>query len=242
MAFVNADRVKETSTTTGAGTYDLDGGVTGFRTFVAGIGTGNTCWYVATNGVDWEIGVGTVTDASPDTLARTTILSSSNAGAAVNWGAGTKTLFCGLPASKAKEAASQTVAGVVELAIAAEYRTGTDTARVPAIDQIWAAAAEVTLTDAATIAVGMSTFINAVVTLGGNRTLGNPTNAKVGQSGYIRVVQDATGSRTLSYETDWEFEQGSAPILSTAANAQDILFYLVVAANRVFATLVKAIS
>ncbi len=100
MALVNADRVKETSVTTGVGAYDLAGAVTGFRTFVAGVATGNTCWYCATNGTDWEVGIGTVTDATPDTLSRTTILSSSNAGAAVNWGAGTKTIFCTLPAER----------------------------------------------------------------------------------------------------------------------------------------------
>jgi len=94
MPFVNADRVKETSTTTGTGTYDLAGAVAGFRTFVAGIGTTNLCNYVAENGTDWEVGIGTVTDATPDTLARTLVLASSNAGAAVNWGAGTKNIFC----------------------------------------------------------------------------------------------------------------------------------------------------
>ncbi len=101
MAFAIDDRVKETSTTTGTGTYDLAGAVAGFQTFVAGIGTGNTTWYAATDGTGWEIGIGTVTDATPDTLARTTILSSSNADAAVNWGAGTKTITCSLPASRA---------------------------------------------------------------------------------------------------------------------------------------------
>jgi len=101
MALVLADRVKETSTSTGTGTYDLDGPVTGFQGFVVGVGNGNTTYYAAINGTDWEVGIGTVTDAAPDTLARTTILASSNSDAAVNWGAGTKTLFCTLPALKA---------------------------------------------------------------------------------------------------------------------------------------------
>lgn len=101
-------------------------------------------------------------------------------------------------------------------------------------DTTWAAGAEVTLTDSATIAVDMSTFINAVVTLAGNRTLGNPTNEKVGQQGYIRVVQDATGSRTLSFGTDYEFAGGTAPTLTTTANAEDLLFYMVLATDRVF--------
>lgn len=100
MAFAYADRVQETSTTTGTGTYNLAGAVTGFRGFVAGIGTTNTCHYCATDGTDWEVGVGTVTDAATDTLARTTILASSNSNNAVNWGAGTKNIFCTIAAAK----------------------------------------------------------------------------------------------------------------------------------------------
>jgi hypothetical protein len=95
MALVIADRVKETTTTTGAGTLNLAGAGTGFRTFVAGIGNGNVCPYIIDNGLgEWETGLGTVTDATPDTLARTVILASSNAGAAVNFSAGTKTVAC----------------------------------------------------------------------------------------------------------------------------------------------------
>jgi hypothetical protein len=126
-------------------------------------------------------------------------------------------------------------------ATAAQYRANTASLTLQT-DAVWSAAAEVTLTDAATIAVDMSTFINAVVTLGGNRAMGNPTNEKVGQSGVIRIVQDATGSRTLSYGTDWEFAGGTAPTLSTAANAQDLLFYHVIATDRIYASLVKAIA
>jgi hypothetical protein len=124
-------------------------------------------------------------------------------------------------------------------ATAGQYRANTASLTLQT-DAVWSAAAEVTLTDAATIAVDMSTFINAVVTLGGNRALGNPTNEKVGQSGVIRIVQDATGSRTLTYGTDWEFAGGVAPVLSTAANAQDLLFYYVIATDRIFGNLIKA--
>lgn len=100
MALVYDPRVKETSTTTGTGTYDLLGETTGAQGFVAGIGNGNTCYYMATNDVDWEEGLGTVTDGAPDTLARTSILNSSNGGSAVSWGAGTKTIFCTPPAGQ----------------------------------------------------------------------------------------------------------------------------------------------
>jgi len=103
MALVVNDRVKETSTTTGTGTLSLAGAVSGFQTFVAGIANSNTTFYCIVNdsGTEFEIGIGTVTDASPDTLSRDTILESSNSDSAVNFSSGTKTVFCTLPASKA---------------------------------------------------------------------------------------------------------------------------------------------
>ena len=103
MAFVINDRVKETSTTTGTGTLDLAGAQQGFETFVAGIGNTNTTYYAIFNQgtAEFEVGIGTVTDATPDTLSRDTIISSSNGDAVVNFTGGTKDVFCTLPASKA---------------------------------------------------------------------------------------------------------------------------------------------
>jgi hypothetical protein len=98
MALVVADRVKETTATTGTGTYTLAGAVGGFESF-ASIGNANTTYYACTDGTDFEVGIGTYT-ASGTTLARTTILQSSNSDAAVSWSAGTKTIFCTLPAEK----------------------------------------------------------------------------------------------------------------------------------------------
>jgi hypothetical protein len=102
MALVVNDRVKETSTTNGTGTFDLGGAVSGFESFVTAIGNGNTTYYsiVNENG-EFEVGLGTVTDAATDTLSRDTIISSSNSDAAVNFTEGTKNVFCTLPASKA---------------------------------------------------------------------------------------------------------------------------------------------
>lgn len=99
MAYV-ADRVKETSTTTGTGTLSLAGAVANFVGFVAAIGTGNTCYYaiVHQSAAEWEVGIGQVTDATPDTLSRTTVLASSNAGALVNFSAGIKDVFVTIPA------------------------------------------------------------------------------------------------------------------------------------------------
>ena len=98
MPLVYADRVRETTTTTGTGTLNLAGADTGFQTFVAGIGTGNQCHFCTTDGTNWEVAEGTVTDAAPDTLSRDRILASSNGGAAVSWGAGTKEVYCVSPA------------------------------------------------------------------------------------------------------------------------------------------------
>jgi len=102
MALVVSDRVRDTSTTTGTGTYTLSGTPpTGFQAFSA-IGDGNTTYYCATFGSNWEVGVGTYTTAGT-TLARTLIIASSNSNAAVNWGAGTKDIFCTFPAGLAAD-------------------------------------------------------------------------------------------------------------------------------------------
>jgi hypothetical protein len=89
------------------------------------------------------------------------------------------------------------------------------------------------LTDGATITPDFALANNFSVTLGGNRTLANPTNLTVGQSGVIKVTQDATGSRTLAYGTNWDFAGGTAPTLTTTANAVDILAYYVDGASNI---------
>ena len=101
MALVLADRVKETTTTTGTGTLTLAGAATGFQPFSV-IGDGNTTYYSISSpsGSEWEVGIGTYT-SSGTTLARTTILASSNSGSAVNLSAGTKDVFVTYPAGKA---------------------------------------------------------------------------------------------------------------------------------------------
>lgn len=129
----------------------------------------------------------------------------------------------------------------VDFATKEEIRAATAD-QVIGTDEAWAAMEAVTLSDAATIAVDMALGINFTVTLGGNRTLGQPTNVKQGQSGFIRIVQDGTGSRTLGYHADWKFAGGVDPTLSTPLNTVDVLFYQVLAPNFIYATLVKALS
>lgn len=97
----------------------------------------------------------------------------------------------------------------------------------------------VSLTDAATISVDFNAGFNFTVTLGGNRTLGAPSNAKVGQTGCIFIVQDGTGSRTLAYHANWKFGAGNDPVLTTAAASVDVLCYVVRTSSFIFASMIK---
>lgn len=104
MSLVLADRVRQTSTTTGSGTFTLDGSVTGFQSFSA-IGDGNTTYYTITLDFQWEVGIGTY---SAGTLTRDTVISSST-GSKIVFGAGTKDVFVTLPSQKAVTAGTDAV-------------------------------------------------------------------------------------------------------------------------------------
>ena len=97
MALVVKDRVQETSTTTGTGTFTLAGAVTGFQSFSA-IGNGNTTYYAIVGGSEWEVGLGTYT-SSGTTLSRDTVLASST-GSKIDFSAGTKNVFVTYPAEE----------------------------------------------------------------------------------------------------------------------------------------------
>ena len=101
MALVINDRVKVTSTTTGTGPMALGSAVTGFETFAQGIGNSNTTYYCIFNQgtTEFEVGLGTL-DGTSANLTRTTPISSSNSDSAVSFSAGTKDVFCTMPASK----------------------------------------------------------------------------------------------------------------------------------------------
>lgn len=112
MAFSTADFVQESTTTTGTGTYSLGGANTGFQTFISGNTTGDTVRFSVTNGTDWEVCEGVITSGTPDTLTRGTVLSSSNAGSAVNWGAGSKTVSQVFTADEAASIGTVTSVGI----------------------------------------------------------------------------------------------------------------------------------
>lgn len=93
------------------------------------------------------------------------------------------------------------------------------------------------LTDGATITPDLTVSANLSVTLGGNRTLANPSALTAGQSGSIFITQDATGSRTLAFGSYWDFASGTAPTLTTTANAVDRLDYIVRTSTSIHAVL-----
>ena len=100
MALIVADRVQETTNTTGTGAYTLGGAVSGFQTFASEVSNADTVYYSITDNVNFEVGLGTYA-SSGGTITRTTVFTSSNSNNAVNWGAGTKNIFLTYPADKA---------------------------------------------------------------------------------------------------------------------------------------------
>lgn len=210
--------------------------------WVGGEGTAPTDYinyYIGASGMTASIGSG-VDIRGPTGVGTGDLLASNN----LSDVASASTAFGNI-----KQAASSSATGVVELATDAETQTGTDTARAitPAnltakeasvaevrantadriltTDIVNSAMAVVTLTDASTIAWDMSTGIDFQVTLGGNRTLGNPTNTIVGRRGRIKVIQDGTGSRTLTKSSNLKTAGGAAISLTTTAAAVDYIDY-----------------
>lgn len=140
-----------------------------------------------------------------------------------------------------RAAAALGTSAVLDKTTAAQFRNDTPD-KVLTTDQVWGAATSVALTPGATVSIDLNTGLNFTLAMGGNYTLANPTNGKDGQSGKIEITQDATGSRTLAYGANWLFSGGSDPILSTAANARDVLFYEVLADGKLLGSLVKGLA
>ena len=112
-------------------------------------------------------------------------------------------------------------------------------------DQNWTGAqrgAIAALTDASTILVDFNSGNNYSVTLGGNRTMGQPSNQVAGQSGSIFITQDGSGSRTLAWHSDWKWAAATAPTISGTANAVDRIDYIVEAPNKIHAVATLAVA
>jgi hypothetical protein len=190
MALVVRDRVRETTNTTGTGTYTLAGAVGGFESF-ASVGNSNTTYYVCTDDTDFEVGIGTYT-ASGTTLARTTILESSNSDNAVDWGAGSKDIFVAQPAEKAVylDASDQLViAGTAVTSTAAELNK---------LDGVTATTAELNYVDVTTLGTveaskAVTADSNADVKFGDSDKLvfGAGDDLQIYHDGSNSYVQDA---------------------------------------------------
>jgi hypothetical protein len=187
----------------------------------AGAVNGQQYYWMLEEGSDFELFIGTWT-ASGTTVSRDTVLVSKIAGTKGT----TKLTLAGNAALRSISPQEAFAELRLTKAAASDLRTGTDDAKYMTAKAIRDAFAFVALTDASTIAIDMATGFNFSATLGGNRTLGAPSNSIAGQAGLILITQDGTGSRTLSFNSAWKFA-GGTPTASTAAGTVDAIAYTV---------------
>jgi len=229
MAFIVADRVQETSTTTGTGSFTLDGAATGFQTFASVLSSADTTYYTIADqgGANWEVGLATFT--SPSTLARTTILSSSNAGSAVNFAAGTKNVFITYPAGRSVLSNSS---GVVPVNVG-----GTGASALTANNVI--------LGNGTSAVQFVAPGTNGNV-LTSNGTTWASTTPAAGPATYVRTAFTATGGQTtftvaytvgavevfvngiLLNSADYTASNGTSVVLASACLVGDIVEFIAI--------------
>jgi hypothetical protein len=189
MAFAIADRVQETTTTTGTGTVVLDGAVTGYQSFAV-VGNTNTTYYTIAdqNGANWEVGIGTYYSGNTS-LDRTTILASSNSNAAVVFTSGIKSVFVTYPAEKAIYSDSGNVTTITNFASANVFITGGTINGVAISNATYGGLGTMSTQNA-----------NAVTITGGsvNATITGTLNASNINSGTVGVAYGGTGVANLT--------------------------------------------
>ena len=202
MALVIKDRVKETTTTTGTGTYTLAGAVSGFETFTANLSNSDTTYYVCTDNTDFEVGLGTFT-SSGTTLSRDTILASSNSNNEVNWSSGTRSIFMTYPADKAvfKDASNNingtfvgNITGNVTGNTSGTAATVTSAAQtnITSLGTLTALTVDDVAIDGKVVTLTGSTSDTATLTAGTNGTLDIVTTDAGGASANIQITADGT--------------------------------------------------
>lgn len=200
MPLVVKDRVQETSTTTGTGTFTLSGAVTGYQTFSSAIGNANTTYYAIDGGSEWEVGIGTV---GSGTLTRDTILESSNGGTAVNFSAGTKLVFVTYPAEKSVDSEiAQTLTNKrITPRISTTTSSATPTINTDNVDMFGLTAQAVDITSFTT------------------NLSGTPTD---GQKLWIYIV--GTAARAITWGASFEASTVALPTTTVSTNRLDVGF------------------
>jgi hypothetical protein len=216
MALVLADRVQETTNTTGTGTLTLAGAVSGFQSFAA-VGNANTTYYAITSGTDWEVGVGTYT-ASGTTLSRDTVLSSSAAGAKITVAAGAK-VFCTYPSEKAIAAGNgyfpDVFAGTFVDGVVVDYVSGNGRISVGGADGIQFYNGGVGSTLLGEAQNNGNWDFNGTVTVGTGTALGGATNPLLSANGSANNYVQAYAHNTLNGASS------SADLVAYADNSTD---------------------
>jgi hypothetical protein len=196
MALVIADRVLETSSTTGTGTLSLNGATAGYQGFAAAVGNLNTTYYTITfeSAGEWEVGIGTYT-TSGSTLSRDTVLDSSNSGSLVTFSAGTKQVFVTYPGDKAV---------ATDLAQTLTNKTFGDTP----VETVFV------LTDASTVDIDPSNGSIQTLTLTSTGRTLTFTNMVAGEAVTL-MVNDGTAGTITTWNATFVNNGGVAPVLST---------------------------
>ena len=216
MALKDGSRIKETTNTTGTGVLTLAGAVTGFNTFLAEIGSSNTCfyWLLDANGTSWEMGIGTV---GSGTLARTTVLRSSNTNAAISLSTGTHLVLN----SPANGYATGDVNFQDLVLQRPEIKDYSETVTAPTI-----------ATNVLTLNLENDNVFdvshNANIT---TLTISNPPASGKAGSFTLILTQDATGGRTITFPAAVKWSGGTAPTLSTTLNKKNILAFFTIDAG-----------
>ena len=212
MALVVADRVKETTTTTGTGAITLAGATTNFVTFSSVLSNGDTTYYAIVDdaNTDFEVGLGTYA-SSGNTLTRTTVLASTNSGSAVNLSAGSKEVFINYPAGKSvylDSSGQLVIGGTAVTATAAElnYVDGVTSNIQTQIDAInpsptLTATASGTLANGDTVIVNSNGTVSAVAGSGSPEAIGTAVVFESANSVFISGIYDANAQKVvISYK------------------------------------------
>ena len=197
--------------------------------------SGSDFFYATLANLAGTVEIVKVTARSTDTF---TIVRGQDGTTAAAWSTGDKVEL--RPTAAGLAAMAQTANNLSDLASTSTALTNLGGAALAAAQTFTAAQRGTVsaLTDGATITPDFAVANNFSVTLGGNRTLANPTNLTAGQSGIITITQDGTGSCTLAYGSYWKFAGGTAPTLTTTASAVDVLAYYVESTTRITARII----